>query len=134
DKLGLEPPSTLEELYDTMVALRDGDPVGDGTQPIGFSATETYDFQPFFSAFGLRNGYTNADPESRSIDYASDEAIEVYAYLNMLFEEGLIDPNFATQDMAAVRNQFMTDQVSSHCYWDTWVGLYNQQVTAANPD
>lgn len=134
DKLGLDTPSTLDEVYDTMVALRDGDPVGDGSQPIGFSATETYDFQPFFSAFGLRNGFTNADPESRSIDYASDAAVEAYAYLNMLFEEGLIDPNFATQDMAAVRNQFMTDKVSSHCYWDTWVGLYNQQVHANDPD
>lgn len=134
DKLGLETPSTLDEFYETMVALRDGDPAGDGSQPIGFSATETYDFQPFFSAFGLRNGFTNADPESRSIDYASDAAIEVYEFLNKCFTEGLIDPNFATQDMAAVRNQFMTDKVSSLCYWDTWVGLFNAQVAAANPE
>lgn len=134
DKLGLETPSTLDELYDTLVALRDGDPVGDGSQPIGFSATGTYDFQPFFSAFGLRNGYSDADPASRKIDYASDEAIPVYEFLAKMFQEGLIDPNFATQDMAEVRNQFMTDRVSSHCYWDTWVGLYNAQVTAANPD
>jgi putative aldouronate transport system substrate-binding protein len=134
DKLGLEQPSTLDELYDTFVAIRDGDPVGDGSKPIGFSATGTYDFQPFFSAFGLRNGYTNADPESRSIDYASDAAIPVYEFLNKCFTEGLIDPNFATQDMAAVRNQFMTDKVFSLCYWDTWIGLFNAQVRAANPE
>ena len=134
DKLGLPAPSTLDEFYNTMVAFRDGDPAGDGGKPIGFSATGTYDFQPFFSAFGLRNGFTNADPASRSIDYASDAAIPVYEFLNKCFTEGLIDPNFATQDMAAVRNQFMTDKVSSLCYWDTWVGLFNAQVTAANPD
>ena len=134
DTLGLEAPSTLEELYDTMVAMRDGDPAGDGGQPIGFSATGTYDFQPFFSAFGLRNGWSNADLESRSIDYASDAAIPAYEYLANLFAEGLIDPNFATQDMAAVRNQFMTDKVSSLCYWDTWVGLFNANVAAANPE
>ena len=134
DTLGLEAPSTLQEFYDTMVAMRDNDPAGDGGQPIGFSATETYDFQPFFSAFGLRNGFTNADPESRSIDYASDAAIPAYQYMADLFAEGLIDPNFATQDMAAVRNQFMTDKVSSLCYWDTWVGLFNANVAAADPE
>lgn len=134
DKLGLEAPSTLEELYDAMVAMRDGDPAGDGGQPIGFSATGTYDFQPFFSAFGLRNGWSNADLESRSIDYASDAAIPAYEYLAKLFAEGLIDPNFATQEMADVRNQFMTDKVSSLCYWDTWVGLFNANVAAASPD
>lgn len=55
NKLGLPQPSTLDELYDTFVAIRDGDPVGDGSKPIAFSATGTYDFQPFFSGFGLRN-------------------------------------------------------------------------------
>lgn len=134
EKLELKQPSTLDELYDTLVALRDGDPAGDGSKPIGFSATGTYDFQPFFSAFGLRNGFTNADLNSRSIDYASDAAIQVYEFLNKMFVEGLIDPNFATQDMAAVRNQFMTNKVSSLCYWDTWVGLFNVQVAAGDPD
>ena len=134
DKLGLQAPSTLDEVYDTFIAFRDGDPAGDGTQPIGFSATGTYDFQPFFSAWGLRNGYRFTDDGSRVIDYASDEAIEVYTYLNKLFVEGLIDPNFATQDMAAVRNQFMTNKVSSLCYWDTWVGLFNAQTQAADPN
>ena len=133
DNLGLETPSTLEELHETLVAIRDGDPVGDGSQPIGFSATGTYDFQPFFSAFGLRNGYSNADLNSGSIDYASDAAIPVYEFLAQMFQDGLIDPNFATQEMADVRNQFMTDRVFSHTYWDTWVGLYNAQVAANNP-
>lgn len=133
DKLDLPTPSTLDELYDTMVALRDGDPAGDGGKPIGFSSTGTYDVQPFFSAFGLRNGYRVADDGTRSIDYASDAAIPVYEFLNKMFVEGLYDPNFATQDMAAVRNQFMTDKVSSLCYWDTWVGLFNAQTQAATP-
>lgn len=134
EKLGLEVPRTRDQFYDTMVAFRDGDPAGDGGAPIGFSATGTYDFQPFFSSWGLRNGYRQTEDGSRVIDYASDEAVPVYEYLNKLYTEGLIDPNFATQDMAAVRNQFMTDKVTSLCYWDTWVGLFNAQMQAANPD
>lgn len=130
EKLGLETPRTLDEFYNTMVALRDGDPAGDGSKPIGFSATGTYDFQPFFSAWGLRNGFRQTGDDSKIIDYASDEAIPVYEYLAKLFTEGLLDPNFATQDMAAVRNQFMTDKLSSLCYWDTWVGLFNAQMQA----
>lgn len=134
EKLGLPIPSTLDELYDTFVAMRDGDPTGTGSKPLGFSATGTYDFQPFFSAFGLHNGYNIAEDGTRSIDYASESAIPAYEFMAKLFEEGLFDPNFATQDMAAVRNQFMTDGLSSLCYWDTWVGLFNAQMLAGDPE
>lgn len=133
DKLGLEAPRTLDEVYDVMVAFRDGDPVGDGSQPLGLGTAGTYDIQPFMSSVGLMYGYEEVDGK-RTIPYASDEAIPVYEWLAKIYEEGLYDPNFATATTADFRNLFMTDRVGMVTYWDTWVGLFNQQVHTENPD
>jgi putative aldouronate transport system substrate-binding protein len=133
DKLGLEAPKTLDEVYDVMVAFRDGDPVGDGSQPLGLSTAGTYDIQPFMSSAGLHGGYADVDGK-RVIPYATEEAIPVYEWLAKLYTEGLYDPNFATAETADMRNLFMTDKVGMVVYWDTWVGLFNAQVAQANPE
>lgn len=133
DKLGLDTPRTLDEIYDVMVAFRDGDPVGDGSQPLGLSTAGTYDIQPFMSAEGVRSGYVDVDG-TRTIPYASEAAIPVYDWLANLYAEGLYDPNFATAETAEMRNLFMTDKVGFVTYWDTWVGLFNAQVHANSPD
>lgn len=133
DKLGLEQPKTLDDLYNTMVALRDGDPVGDGSQPLGLGTAGTYDIQPFMSAEGVLPGYVDVDGK-RTIPYATEAAIPVYEWLAKIYAEGLYDPNFATATTADFRNLFMTDRMSMVTYWDTWVGLFNAQVHAENPD
>jgi putative aldouronate transport system substrate-binding protein len=133
DALGLETPRTLEEVYDVMVAIRDGDPNGDGSQPLGLATAGTYDIQPFMSSVGIMYGYEDVDGK-RTIPYASDEAIPVYEWLAKLYTEGLLDPNFATATTADFRNLFMTNRVAMVPYWDTWVGLFNQQVRGENPD
>src|SRR5690606_1554127 len=133
DKLGLETPRTLEEVYDVMVAFRDGDPVGDGSRPLGLGTAGTYDIQPFMSSVGLMYGYV-MDGDRRTIPYATEEAIPVYEWLANLYAEGLYDPNFATATTADFRNLFMTDRVGFVTYRDTWVGLFNQAVQTENPD
>lgn len=133
DKLGLEAPRTLDEVYNTMVAFRDGDPVGDGSEPLGLSTAGTYDIQPFMSSAGLTYGYQDVDGK-RTIPYATEAAIPVYEWLAKLYAEGLYDPNFATAATSDMRNLFMTDKVGMVVYWDTWVGLFNAQVGAASPD
>jgi putative aldouronate transport system substrate-binding protein len=133
DKLGLETPRTLDDLYNTMVALRDGDPVGDGSQPLGLGTSGTYDIQPFMSSEGILPGYVEVDGK-RTIPYATEAAVPVYEWLAKLYAEGLYDPNFATATTADFRNLFMTDKLSMVTYWDTWVGLFNAQVHAASPD
>lgn len=133
DKLGLEAPKTLDEVYDVMVALRDGDPVGDGSKPLGLSTAGTYDIQPFMSSEGVLPGYVDVDGK-KTIPYATEAAIPVYEWLAKIYEEGLYDPNFATGSTGDFRNLFMTDKVSIVTYWDTWVGLFNAQVQQSAPD
>lgn len=133
DKLGLETPKTLDDIYNTMVALRDGDPVGDGSKPLGLGTAGAYDIQPFMSSAGVKPGYVDVDGK-RTIPYATEAAIPVYEFLAKLYSEGLYDPNFATATTADFRTLFMSDKVSMVTYWDTWVGLFNAQVHAGKPD
>ena len=133
DKLGLDTPKTLDDDYNTIVAIRDGDPVGDGSQPLGLSTAGTYDIQPFMSSEGIYPGYVEVDGK-RTIPYATEAAIPVYEFLAKLYSEGLYDPNFATAETADMRNLFMTNGVSFVTYWDTWVGLFNSTVQDQDPD
>ncbi|HWK81697.1 MAG TPA: extracellular solute-binding protein [Thermomicrobiales bacterium] len=133
DKLGLETPKTLDDLYTTMVALRDGDPNGDGSKPLGLGTAGTYDIQPFMSSQGILPGYVTVDGK-KTIPYATEAAIPVYEWLAKVFKEGLYDPNFATATTADFRNLFMTNKLSMVTYWDTWVGLFNSQVHTADPN
>lgn len=134
DKLGLETPKTLDEVYNVMVAFRDQDPAGIGAgETLGLATAGTYDIQPFMSSEGIYPGYVEVDGK-RTIPYATEAAIPVYEWLAKLYSEGLYDPNFATAETADMRNLFLTDKVGFVTYWDTWVGLFNSTVQGQNPD
>lgn len=48
DKLGLAVPTTMDELYDVLVAFRDGDPLGDGTKVIPMDMCQTHYAENFW--------------------------------------------------------------------------------------
>ena len=134
DQLGLEAPTTLDEIYNVMVAFRDEDPAGNGAGvTLGLSTAGAYDIQPFMSSAGILPGYVEVDG-ARTIPYATEAAIPVLEWLSKLYAEGLYAPNFATDTTADMRNLFLTDQVGFVTYWDTWVGLFNNVRLAEDPD
>lgn len=134
DNLGLEQPETLDDFYNVMVAFRDEDPNGTGeANTFGLSLAGTYDIQPFMSGVGVLPGYVEVDG-ARTIPYATEAAIPGYEWLAMLYAEGLLDPNFATNTTADMRNVFLTDLCGMVVYWDTWVGLFNNLVLSEDPE
>jgi len=134
DQLGLEAPTTLDEIYNVMVAFRDQDPAGNGEGvTLGLSTAGAYDIQPFMSSAGIMPGYVEVDG-ARTIPYATDAAVPVLEWLANLYAEGLYAPNFATDTTADMRNLFLTNQVGFVTYWDTWVGLFNNVRLAEDPD
>jgi putative aldouronate transport system substrate-binding protein len=133
DKLGLETPQTLDDVYNVMVAFRDQDPDGNGqADTYGLSTAAIYDIQPFMSSAGVKPGYIEVDG-ARTIPYATEAAIPVYEWLARLYAEGLYDPNFATNETADMRNMFLTNRVGFVTYWDTWVGLFNSTRQTEDP-
>lgn len=133
DALGIAEPQSLDDLYAMMVAFRDNDPDGNGqADTYGLSTSGIYDIQPFMSAAGVLPGYVDVDG-ARTVPYATEAAIPVIEWLANLYAEGLLDPNFATNETADMRNMFLTDRVGAVTYWDTWVGLFNSTTRTEDP-
>lgn len=124
-KLNLPEPKTLDDYYTVLKAFTEQDPDGNGKKDTyGLSTAGMYELQGFFSSAGLKQRYVEKDGKL-DVPYSTDAAIPVYEWLNKLYKEGILDPNFATNDTGKMRNLFLTDRVGMITYWDAWVGMLN---------
>lgn len=103
--VGKTMPTTTEELYDVLVAFRDGDPNGNGEpDEIPLTADSLNDvILVLRGAFGLGNrGSTNGnwdvDPVSGNLRFfpASEAYKQLLGYLNRLYTEKLLDQEIFT--------------------------------------
>lgn len=108
DKLGLEVPTTIDEMEEVMIAFRDGDPNGNGIQD-----EIAFDWPPahYHDVYALTGAYGVVDSLSDSMVVIQDGKIS-FLYENEAFykltqrvhkwyEEGLITPEVFTNDYAA---------------------------------
>lgn len=135
DKLGLDIPETLDDFYNVLKAFKEQDPDGNGKDDTyGLTTAGLYDIQGFMGAFGVKARYVIDENGKRTIPFASEAAIPAFAWLNKLYREGLLDPNFVTNTTADMRNLFLADRVGMVTYWDMWVGLFNSMRLQEDPN
>ncbi|KIL39813.1 ABC transporter substrate-binding protein [Gordoniibacillus kamchatkensis] len=133
-KLNLKDPVTLDDYYNVLKAFKEQDPDGNGkADTYGLSTAGMYELQGFFSAAGLKQRYVEKDGKL-DVPYSTDAAIPVYEWLNKLYKEGILDPNFTTNDTAKMRNLFLSDRVGMITYWDAWVGMLNNTRKTQDPN
>lgn len=109
DKLGLEVPTTLDELEQVLVAFRDGDPNGNGVKdeiPLDWpSVATTHDVYELSGAFGVvdcQDTYRTVIQDGKiSYLYEHDAYLKMTQYLHRWYQEGLITPEVFTNDYAA---------------------------------
>lgn len=107
NNLGLEMPKTMEDLYNVMVAFRDQDPDGNGqADTIGMVFHNNFLSTGLGDGTGVFNGF-GAYPEqwiddgSGKLEYGVAEADankEALNYLAKLYQEGLIEQDFSSND------------------------------------
>ena len=98
DKLGLEMPTTVEELYDVLVAFRDEDPNGNGIAdeiPLVMQKGGGWKgdiFQWIINAFvyTLDDIKFNVTDGQLWVPYTTDEYRQAMIYMNKLYNEGLL--------------------------------------------
>lgn len=135
DELNLPEPATLDDYYNVLKAFTEQDPDGNGKKDTyGLSTAGMYELQGFFSAAGLKQRYVETADGKLDVPYSTDAAIPVYEWLNKLFEEGILDPNFTTNDTGKMRDLFLTDRVGMITYWDAWVGMLNNTRQEQDPN
>lgn len=115
EKLNLEVPETTDELYDVLLAFRDGDPNGNGKQDeIPMTARVGLAIVAAMSgSFGLDTqlGYNiNIENDKVSIWMGSDKNKEMLMYLNKLYKEKLLDPEIFSHTEA----QYLAKQGSGN--------------------
>ena len=107
EKLGLEMPKTMEDLYNVMIAFRDQDPDGNGQDDTlgmvfhnNFLSTGLGDGTGVFNGFGA---YPEQwiDDGSGKLEYGvadADANKEALNYLAKMYQEGLIAQDFSSND------------------------------------
>lgn len=106
NKLELEMPETMEELYDVMLAFRDRDPDGNGqADTSGMVLNNNFIFTGFGEALGLFNGFGAyplawIEDGNGGLQYGAvaEECKEALDYLAKMYQEGLVEQDFASNN------------------------------------
>ena len=135
EKLGIEAPQTLDDYRAMFEAFATQDPDGNGQDDTyGLTLAGIYDIQPFMGTANLKYGYIEGADGCLDIPWATAEAAPIYEWLHQLYADELLDPNFATNNTGAARELIFSDKAGMMIYWAAWVGLFNEQVRAEDPD
>lgn len=108
DKLGLEVPTTIDEFKDVLIAIRDGDPNGNGeSDEIPLGIREPSSVYALGGSFGLEHqfGDTYNVTEGKVHNWLLDDNFKEYLeYLNDLYEEKLLWKDYYKNDRPSWRS------------------------------
>lgn len=147
DNLGLEIPTTLDELHEVATAFVNDDPDGNGkndTYAISGLGLDSFDY--ILGAFGVTLGETNWNaPDTHCNIYFKDvdgelvpmvtlqEMKEALTLLRDWYSEGLIDPEFASQTDAIMTEKFEGSAFGIATYWWNWDAQREVAMIDSNP-
>ncbi|MBP1994247.1 extracellular solute-binding protein [Paenibacillus eucommiae] len=115
-------PETTDEFYEALKAMRDKDANGNSKQDEFFSGQGWQLFLTFPAAFGLNAQHTGSnwdvDDNGKVFStWTSDKAKAMYQYLNKLYSEGLIDPEYTTMAYDASQARLKSNIVSATSFY-----------------
>lgn len=115
DKLNLKSPETMDELYQVLKAFKTQDPNGNGKAdewPVsGMSFMDgNFGIGHLLWPFGIDWSFYQVDGKVK-FGPMEPEFTEAMTYINRLYAEGLLDPDYAVQDRNKLDGKFMNEQV-----------------------
>lgn len=115
DKLNLEVPETIDDWYNVLKAFKEQDPNGNGIDdeiPLTINDGNAYTY--FASGFGLVAGvgefYADEGGKVHSL-YQAEEYKDFLEFLNKLYKEGLMDPQYDTNNDEAKVDAMVSKQL-----------------------
>lgn len=102
DNLGLEAPTTIEELFDLMVAFTEQDPDGNGVDDtFGYGVFIDgqglgYRFDEILGAWDVPGLWAFQHPDNFGLNVRNPKYPEAIAFLNQMVEAGVVDPDWPT--------------------------------------
>lgn len=139
ENVGKEIPTTMEELYDVMVAFRDEDPDGNGQDDtVGMVLHKNFMTTGMGDASGLFNGfgaypYAWVEDGNGGLEYGSisEENKAALEFLAKMFAEGLIQEDFATMDDMKA-SELATGCKAGIQYGQSWNSVWPLAMTGMN--
>jgi putative aldouronate transport system substrate-binding protein len=123
EKLGIAPPTTMEEYYNMLKAFTEKDPDGNG-------ANDTYGltgwiWQVHFISWVDMYAWVKGDDGKWVPGFTSPKMLDALKFYNKLYKEKILDPEFAN---ANAKNMFFTDKVGAMVgngtpYW-VWKNIF----------
>lgn len=125
EKLGLEEPQTIEELYDVLTAFVTQDPNGNGiADEIGMTANISFSNYlvtylmnsfmdcPAFQTASYPRMYLHWNPETESVEFLANkpEFKEGLEWIKKFYDAGLISPAALTQEQDQMRQEVLASE------------------------
>lgn len=113
---GLETPTTIDELYNVLVYFKEHDMNGNGDTtdewPMSGQTPTSYSWSPYelMWAWGVNYDFQLVDGKVTH-GMLMPEFTEAVTFLNKIYSEGLLDPDYATQDRTALDGKYMNNLV-----------------------
>lgn len=127
-------PETIQELEDLLTKFRNNDPDGNGKKDTyGISArgkdAPAQMFSSIFASYGVNRRGWNLDKNGKVV-YGSvtEEARQAFKTLAKWYKDGLIDPEFATDDWVRLRANFLNGRTGEV---DTGLWYHDHDVIGA---
>ena len=116
DNLGLQPPATLDELYEVLRAFTQDDPNGTGADDTfgisGFSGALITTFDFIFFAYGMPYADFSLDANGNVIPWHEDPAFRPgMEFVRRIFEAGYVDPEFMMNDRTRHEERFYQSRI-----------------------
>ncbi|MBU7595734.1 extracellular solute-binding protein [Metabacillus halosaccharovorans] len=139
DKLGLEVPKTMDELYTVMKAFKEQDPDGNGKDDTyGLMLQKDFLVPGVAESVGLMNGFHAyprmwVEDESGKLVYGSaqPEMKKALTFLSKLYEEGMIEQDFGAKTSDKAAELAASGKVGVN-FGAMWNGMFPFQQTKDN--
>ena len=129
-KLGLEVPTTTDELLEVLRAFKTGDPNGNGQAdeiPCTIQGTYNLDFSwPYMFCVSPGRDFDADENGTVFFPPMADEFKEFLKYMNTMYEEGLLDSMFSTRTSEEWTTLINTDKVGLVQGWVSNLATFNQ--------
>jgi putative aldouronate transport system substrate-binding protein len=146
-KLNLKTPTTIDELYNVLVAFRDKDPNGNGKKdeiPFGdyylSGANYMFAIMDITASYGLLYKEVQQDPGNPGkVNYwinvnGGKNFQALVTTLNKWYKEKLLDPEFSTQDGTALESKVTSNVVGITHVWPSGFNTWNAALRKTVPD
>lgn len=140
DRLGLEPPKTMEELLQLSKAFTEEDPDGNGVDDTFGLAATNYLWDPvagladFMAGYGAYPNLWLKDPGGRLVYGGIQPQVKAaLAALQKLYVSGQMDPEFSLKDGSKVKKMVGAGKIGI-VYGEQWASFWLQLSREQNPE